>query len=140
MNLGLYLVNTSNQNWIVQIVGPKLYDICSLKCDEDGWGLQVNEDEPYPHMMHRIPVDTLDTIQVKGSSLISFAGVVPSDLEPSSFFPVGFNLTYECPEGMVFETDWFANPVIRLTCQQSGEFDEVDFDSYLCVYRKFNFL
>ena len=30
---------------------------------------------------------------------------------------VGFNLTYVCPEGQVFEHDWFATPFVMMTCQ-----------------------
>ena len=30
---------------------------------------------------------------------------------------VGFNLTYVCPEGMVFNHDWFASPFVMMTCQ-----------------------
>ena len=31
--------------------------------------------------------------------------------------PVGFNLTFICPTGQVFEHDWFATPFIMMTCQ-----------------------
>jgi hypothetical protein len=31
--------------------------------------------------------------------------------------PVGFNLTFSCPEGQVFESDWFAMPFVMMTCQ-----------------------
>ena len=30
--------------------------------------------------------------------------------------PVGFNLTYVCPDGMVFAHDWFATPFVMMTC------------------------
>ena len=30
---------------------------------------------------------------------------------------IGFNLTYSCPDGMVFNHDWFATPFILMTCQ-----------------------
>ena len=40
-----------------------------------------------------------------------------SDLTPSSLFPVSYNLSYACPEGMVFNDDWFATPAVMLTCQ-----------------------
>ena len=30
---------------------------------------------------------------------------------------IGFNLTYSCPGGMVFNHDWFATPFILMTCQ-----------------------
>ena len=89
----------------------------SLYCDEDGWGLQINEEDPHPHLLHRLDYTSLDKILVKGSSHVSFAGIVPFDLQPSSFFPVGFNLTFMCPDAMVFERDWFASPNVVSTCQ-----------------------
>ena len=30
---------------------------------------------------------------------------------------IGFNLTYSCPNEMVFNHDWFAIPFIMMTCQ-----------------------
>ena len=30
---------------------------------------------------------------------------------------IGFNLTYSCPDEMVFNHDWFAIPFIMMTCQ-----------------------
>ena len=77
---------------------------------------------------------------------------------------VGFNLTYVCPEGQVFEHDWFATPFVMMTCQvvivfvqniyniyiinywmilntfkfqDTGVFDEAGWDDYLCVFRKY---
>ena len=68
--------------------------------------------------------------------------------------PIGFNLTYSCPEGMVFNHDWFAIPFILMTCQvtsstsinilltqlhilqEEGVFDQPAWDSYECVLRK----
>ena len=31
--------------------------------------------------------------------------------------PVGFNLTFVCPNGQVFESDWLAMPFVMTTCQ-----------------------
>jgi hypothetical protein len=31
--------------------------------------------------------------------------------------PVGFNLTFACPQGQVFASDWLAIPFIMMTCQ-----------------------
>ncbi len=31
--------------------------------------------------------------------------------------PVGFNLTFACPSGQVFESDWLAAPFVMMTCQ-----------------------
>ena len=33
--------------------------------------------------------------------------------------PVGFNLTFACPTGQVFESDWLAMPFVMTTCQVS---------------------
>ena len=37
------------------------------------------------------------------------------DLTPAP--PVGFNLTFQCSDGEVFDHDWFAAPFILMTCQ-----------------------
>ena len=37
------------------------------------------------------------------------------DMNPTP--AVSFNLTYVCPEGMVFDHDWLATPFIMMTCQ-----------------------
>ena len=34
--------------------------------------------------------------------------------------PIGYNLTYSCPEGMVFDHDWFATPFVMMTCKVHG--------------------
>ena len=38
-----------------------------------------------------------------------------SDLSPAP--PIGFNLTYICPPGEVFDSDWLAKPFVLTTCQ-----------------------
>ena len=40
-------------------------------------------------------------------------------MEPAP--PVSFNLTFVCPEGQVFEQDWFATPFIMMTCQVTAQ-------------------
>lgn len=68
--------------------------------------------------------------------------------------PIGYNLTYSCPEGMVFDHDWFATPFVMMTCkvtrhqqpaasivipalfQDDGVFDEPDWDTFSCVFRE----
>jgi hypothetical protein len=61
---------------------------------------------------------------------------IPSDFRPKSLFPVQYNLTYGCPHGQVrvaeksirmkkhnkmqvFDSDWFATPLLLLTCKVS---------------------
>ena len=71
------------------------------------------------------------------------------DLTPAA--PVGFNVTFQCPEGYVFNSDWFATPFLMMTCQvcsrvnnqkfdsmfqSDGSFDVPDWEAYQCVLRK----
>ena len=75
------------------------------------------------------------------------------DLQPAP--PVGFNLTFVCPEGevettyleivfyskislKVFNHDWFATPFVLTTCQPNGVFDPPDWEIFDCVIREFN--
>ena len=51
-------------------------------------------------------------IKPRQTSQLLFTGLTPSTL-----FPVSYNLTYVCPDGQVFDHDWFATPGILLTCQ-----------------------
>ena len=55
-------------------------------------------------------------------------------MEPAP--PVAFNLTFMCPEGEVFDHDWFATPFILLTCHDTGAFDPPPWDGFQCVLRK----
>ena len=57
--------------------------------------------------------------------------IATSDLSPAP--PVGFNVTFVCPEGEVFDHDWFATPFIMMTCQDDGSFDQPDWEIYECV-------
>lgn len=41
--------------------------------------------------------------------------IIFADLSPAP--PVGFNLTYVCPDGQVFDSDWYATPFVMTTCQ-----------------------
>ena len=50
---------------------------------------------------------------------------------------IGLNVTYSCPDGQVFDSDWFATPRVRLTCQQNGAFDSQDWQEARCVLRKY---
>ena len=70
------------------------------------------------------------------------------DLQPAP--PVGFNLTFVCPEGEVLKTfsellkirpqvfnhDWFATPFVLTTCQPNGVFDPPDWEIFDCVIRE----
>ena len=50
--------------------------VINLSCDEDGFRLQVNEEEAFIHFFHLMSTDTIQYISIKGDSLISFAGIV----------------------------------------------------------------
>ena len=84
-------------------------------CDEDGWMLSVNTEPPYPHFFHQVTVANIALLKVSGDAEISYVGFGPADLTPAP--PVGFNLTFICPAGQVFDHDWFATPFLMMTCQ-----------------------
>jgi len=105
--------------------------IITVRCDEDGWSLQSNDDEPYPHFLHIIPVNNITRLEVKGNLEVSFVGFGAENLEPAP--PVGFNLTFQCPQGKVFSHDWLAIPFVMMTCRDNGLFDEPDWSQYECV-------
>ena len=57
------------------------------------------------------------------------------DLQPAP--PVGFNVTFVCPEGQVFDHDWFASAFVLITCGLNGAFDAPDWSGYSCVLREY---
>ena len=48
-----------------------------------------------------------------------YAGFGSANMKPAP--PVGFNLTFWCPQGQVFESDWLAMPFVMMTCQVNNE-------------------
>ena len=103
-----------------------------ITCDEDGWGLKVNDEKPYDVFFHVTRISEISQIRFTGQAIISYVGIgkgiydlypltsqltisLNLDLTPAP--PVGFNLTFECPDGEVFDHDWFAAPFILMTCQ-----------------------
>ena len=50
------------------------------------------------------------------------AGYISCFLDMNPTPPVSFNVTYVCPEGMVFDHDWLATPFIMMTCQVNTHF------------------
>ena len=73
-------------------------------------------------------------VREKGESVDEMLS--PPDLQPAPY--VGFNLTFVCPEGEVFDHDWFATPFLITTCQPNGIFDAPDWATYRCVIREFH--
>ena len=106
-----------------------------ITCDEDGWMLDVNKDPPYPTFPHLFPPSAIEWVWINGKGAeISYVGFGPkgknitskentffyknyTDMTPAA--NVGFNLTYVCPQGLVFRHDWFATPFVMITCQGS---------------------
>ena len=39
--------------------------------------------------------------------------------------------------GMVFSEDWFSAPFVTSTCQENGEFEQLDWEDLSCVLRRF---
>ena len=77
--------------------------------------VKVNDEPTYPHFFHQVSVAAIRRLEMSGQADISYVGFGPKDLTPAP--PVGFNLTFICPEGQVFDHDWFATPFIMMTCQ-----------------------
>ena len=48
--------------------------IIRIKCDADGWILQVNKEPAYENYLHRVPLDDILNVKMKGSAHISYVG------------------------------------------------------------------
>ena len=102
-----------------------------ITCDEDGWGLKVNDEKPYDVFFHVTRVSDIRQIRFTGQAIVSYVGIGKgtqhniTHLKPLTYHnldltpapPVGFNLTFQCSEDEVFDHDWFAAPFIMMTCQ-----------------------
>jgi hypothetical protein len=115
-------------------------------CDSDGWNLVVNKEKPYPTFFHILPASQIISVEVTGDitvrsvlahiaflkliTAVSFFGRIFNFNFSYCFSyvgfgaknmvfapPVGFNLTFVCPPGQVFESDWLATPFVMMTCQ-----------------------
>ena len=49
-----------------------------LRCDDDGWRIQVNDETPLPHFLHLLDHKHLLNLEITGDVSISFAGIVPA--------------------------------------------------------------
>ena len=61
--------------------------------------VKVNDEPTYPHFFHQVVVADIQLLEISGQADISYVGFGPKDLTPAP--PVGFNLTFICPEGQV---------------------------------------
>ena len=77
--------------------------------------LRVNDEPEYNSFMHLFSPDLVKSVQFLGHAEVSFIGFGPTDMTAAP--EVGFNLTYVCPDGQVFNHDWFATPFVMMTCQ-----------------------
>jgi hypothetical protein len=123
-----------------------------IRCDADGWMVKPNKEvDAYPHFFHVFPVTDILNVVVDGDLEIGYIGfgdigeamqdqeiiinlLYPVDLQPAP--AVSFNLTFACPDGMVFDHDWFATPFVLTTCLPNGVFDVPDWSMYSCILRK----
>ena len=110
----------------------------SLSCDIDNWKLKINDEEPKYIDRYRHHFINFNKAKIFGKSFIKFAGIVQKggakmfinllisshilDVIPSSFFHIGYELKYECPDGMVFDQDWYS-PFLLLKCQVCSKSD-----------------
>ena len=108
-------------------------NIDRIECDEDGWTLKVNDEPKTDSFLHLMSPTLINHVKIRGHAIsISYVGfggagilqkhisliahiLMISDLTPAPV--VGFNLTFVCPEGQVFDHDWFASPFVMMTCQ-----------------------
>ena len=128
----------------------------------------ANKEPSYPHFFHAMSPTEISAVKVTGDVEIGYIGfgskgsITQSityffckiylllDLQPAP--PVGFNLTFVCPEGevlrtfcerlknstQVFNHDWFATPFVLTTCQPNGVFDPPDWEIFDCVIREYD--
>ena len=46
-------------------------DLCfRIRCDEDGWILEVNEEVPYPHFLHQYPLGNISQLTITGDIVV----------------------------------------------------------------------
>ena len=46
-----------------------------INCDEDGWGLKVNDEKPYDVFFHVTRVSDISQIRVTGQAIVSYVGI-----------------------------------------------------------------
>ena len=108
-----------------------------IKCfpEDNQFFVQFDNDEPTVFTL-QTGVATLDHMRLvsfSGNATVNFAGFVR--LGADQFLPIGAQLIYSCPTGMVFDHNWFLNPSITLKCLETGVFARPD-KWPNCVHRK----
>ena len=48
--------------------------IIRIRCDGDGWILQVNQEPAYDTFLHRVPIPHILNVNMKGTAHISYVG------------------------------------------------------------------
>ena len=77
--------------------------------------LRINDEPEYNSFLHLFGPEKVKTIKFLGQAEVNFIGFGPKDMTAAP--EVGYNLTYVCPEGQVFDHDWFATPFVTMMCQ-----------------------
>ena len=121
----------------------------SIVCISEGWSVGVNEEQFYDFLPLTSPPDTLE---LAGRAHVYFAGVLDQGSELTELLklrlqcpgvhypgllPIATNVTYACPQGMVFSEDWFSVPIITITCLEDGVFETPDWEKYACITRQY---
>ena len=110
----------------------------------------ANKEPSYPHFFHAMSPTEISAVKVTGDVEIGYIGFGSKGSITQPAPPVGFNLTFVCPEGevlrtfcerlknstQVFNHDWFATPFVLTTCQPNGVFDPPDWEIFDCVIRE----
>ncbi len=83
------------------------------------FSLTFNEEELEPY---NIPDGTPDihfkTVSVMGDIIVNFIGFGEPGFHPA--VPTGTRITYGCPDGLKFESDWYRLPRVTVECDSNG--------------------
>ena len=68
----LFQVHANYWTWSIDFANilletsSNLY-LSRILCDEDGFALKLNDDPPFPHYLHAMPLENITELEVKGS-------------------------------------------------------------------------
>ena len=54
------------KHWLITGLGL-IFSLSRILCDEDGFALKLNDDPPFPHYLHAMPLENITELEVKGS-------------------------------------------------------------------------
>ena len=57
------------------LAGASSRVLIRINCDEDGWGLKVNDEKPYDVFFHVTRVAEVSQIRFTGQAIVSYIGI-----------------------------------------------------------------